>query len=51
VEILPQFATAMSSVYMYYPQRSQMPKRVRDFINYVIKSAPALLPELPSRSY
>ncbi|HEY1151655.1 MAG TPA: LysR family transcriptional regulator [Pseudoduganella sp.] len=44
VEILPQFATAASSVYMYYPQRTQMPKRVRDFISYVIKAAPALLP-------
>jgi len=44
VEILPQFATAASSVYMYYPHRTQIPKRVRDFISYVVKAAPALLP-------
>ena len=44
VEIMPQYATAASSVYMYYPHRTQMPKRVRDFISYVIKAAPALLP-------
>jgi len=47
VEILPDFATAASSVYMYYPHRTQMPKRVRDFINFVNKSAPTLLPAAP----
>jgi DNA-binding transcriptional LysR family regulator len=44
LEILPHFATAASSVYMYYPQRTQIPKRVRDFIQYVAKAAPPLLP-------
>jgi DNA-binding transcriptional LysR family regulator len=44
VEILPQFATAASSVKMNTPHRTQMPKRVRDYISYVITAAPALLP-------
>jgi DNA-binding transcriptional LysR family regulator len=44
IEILPHFASAASSVYMYYPHRTQVPNRVRDFIHYVAKAAPPLLP-------
>jgi len=47
VEILPQFATAISAIHMYYPHRTQMPARVRLFVNYVMKSAAVLLPVRP----
>jgi hypothetical protein len=36
VRVLPEFATSRLGQYMYYPQRSQLPARVRTFIDFVM---------------
>lgn len=36
VQVLPELVTANSALYMYYPQRTQMPMRVRNFINFMV---------------
>ncbi|MEJ0002760.1 MAG: LysR family transcriptional regulator [Pararobbsia sp.] len=36
VRILPTFATSRLGLYMYYPQRKQLPTRVRHFIDFVM---------------
>ncbi|CDG83671.1 LysR family transcriptional regulator [Janthinobacterium agaricidamnosum] len=46
VAILPQLATANGGLYMYYPQRTQMPLRVRNFIDFVSQAAPGVFPQL-----
>ncbi|NRR31256.1 LysR family transcriptional regulator [Oxalobacteraceae bacterium] len=43
VHLLPQLATSNMAVYLYYPQRTQMPLRVRHFIDFVDANAPGLL--------
>jgi len=37
VHLLPSQVTANAAVYMYYPQRSRMPMRVRHFIDFMVK--------------
>jgi len=37
VHLLPTHVTANAAVYMYYPQRSRMPMRVRHFIDFMVK--------------
>lgn len=37
VRILPAFATSRLGIYMYYPQRKQLPTRVRHFIDFVME--------------
>lgn len=37
VHLLPSHVTANAAVYMYYPQRSRMPMRVRHFIDFMVK--------------
>jgi DNA-binding transcriptional LysR family regulator len=44
VHLLPQLTSADRGVFMYYQQRTQMPLRVRHFIDFVSQAAPALLP-------
>jgi DNA-binding transcriptional LysR family regulator len=39
VQILPAYATSRQGVYMYYPQRKQLPTRVRHFIDFVMQRA------------
>lgn len=39
-QLLPELATANGAVYMYYQQRTQMPLRVRRFIDFVAETAP-----------
>jgi DNA-binding transcriptional LysR family regulator len=41
VHLLPKQTSALRGVYMYYPQRTQMPLRVRHFIDYIAGAAPA----------
>jgi DNA-binding transcriptional LysR family regulator len=38
VPLLPQLSSARLSVFMYYPQRTQMPSRVRRFVDFVIEA-------------
>lgn len=38
VQLLPRQASALRGVYLYYPQRTQMPLRVRHFIDYIIEA-------------
>jgi len=40
VHLLPKQTSALRGVYIYYPQRTQMPLRVRHFIDYIAESAP-----------
>jgi DNA-binding transcriptional LysR family regulator len=47
VHLLPQHVSANNGVFMYYQQRTQMPLRVRHFIDFVIAAAPALMPAPP----
>lgn len=49
VHLLPQLDTANNSVYMYYQQRTQMPLRVRHFIDFLAQAAPAMFPS-PARA-
>lgn len=42
VSILPELSTANNTLFMYYQQRTQMPQRVRNFIDFVATAAPAL---------
>jgi len=37
--ILPEFSSSNIGLYMYYPQRSQMPLRVRRFIDFVAEAS------------
>jgi DNA-binding transcriptional LysR family regulator len=37
--LLPQLSTARLSIFMYYPQRTQMPARVRRFVDFVIEAS------------
>ncbi|MFC0401592.1 LysR family transcriptional regulator [Paraburkholderia rhizosphaerae] len=39
VPLLPQLSSARLSVFMYYPQRTQMPSRVRRFVDFVIEAS------------
>lgn len=39
VPLLPQLSTARLSIFMYYPQRTQMPSRVRRFVDFVIETS------------
>ncbi|TFW17660.1 LysR family transcriptional regulator [Duganella callida] len=43
VPLLPQTVTSNNGVFMYYPQRTQMPLRVRHFIDFVSERVPARL--------
>ena len=40
VHLLPQLDTANAGVFMYYQQRTQMPLRVRHFIDFLSSAAP-----------
>jgi len=40
VHLLPKQTSALRGVYMYYPQRTQMPLRVRHFIDYIADATP-----------
>lgn len=44
VHILPQQTSALRGVFMYYPQRTQIPLRVRHFIDYMAQAMPPLMP-------
>jgi DNA-binding transcriptional LysR family regulator len=46
VHLLPQTTTVNSGVFMYYQQRTQMPQRVRQFIDFASERAPALFPKV-----
>ena len=46
VAILPQLTTANGGLFMYYQQRTQMPLRVRNFIDFVGDSGKAFFPKL-----
>jgi DNA-binding transcriptional LysR family regulator len=46
VHLLPQTTTVNSGVFMYYQQRTQMPQRVRQFIDFASEHAPALFPKV-----
>jgi DNA-binding transcriptional LysR family regulator len=37
VRVLPEFSTSRLSLYMYYPQRKQLPTRVRHFIDFAMQ--------------
>jgi len=50
VHLLPQQVSALRGVFMYYPQRTQMPLRVRHFIDYIAEKAPPLMPPWKRRS-
>jgi len=39
IGLLPQLSSARLSVFMYYPQRTQMPSRVRRFVDFVVASS------------
>jgi DNA-binding transcriptional LysR family regulator len=39
--LLPHTTASYGGVYMYYRQRTQMPQRVRQFIDYAVEHAPA----------
>jgi DNA-binding transcriptional LysR family regulator len=43
VHLLPQLDSSNHGIHMYYQQRTQMPLRVRHFIDFVIAEAPQLL--------
>ncbi len=43
IHLLPELTTANGAIYMYYQQRTQMPLRVRRFIDFIAESAPSLL--------
>jgi DNA-binding transcriptional LysR family regulator len=43
VHLLPELVTANGAVYMYYQQRTQMPHRVRCFIDFAAERLPAHL--------
>lgn len=47
LHLLPYTSSAYGGIYMYYPQRTQMPQRVRQFIDYAAEHAPALFPGGP----
>jgi DNA-binding transcriptional LysR family regulator len=38
IPLLPQLSSARLSVFIYYPQRTQMPSRVRRFVDFVIEA-------------
>ncbi|GAB2850977.1 LysR family transcriptional regulator [Pseudoduganella ginsengisoli] len=40
--LLPHTTAPYGGIYMYYQQRTQMPQRVREFIDYAVERAPAL---------
>jgi DNA-binding transcriptional LysR family regulator len=46
VHLLPQTTTVNSGVFMYYQQRTQMPQRVRQFIDFASERAPAMFPKV-----
>ena len=48
VHLLPRHTSALRGVYMYYPQRTQMPLRVRHFIDYIAAAVPPLMPRWKS---
>ena len=39
LHLLPHTTASYGGVYMYYPQRTQMPQRVRHFIDYAVEHA------------
>ncbi|PQO86364.1 hypothetical protein C5614_31435 [Massilia phosphatilytica] len=41
VHLLPELDTRSAGIYMYYPQRTRMPSRVRLFIDYAFEAAKA----------
>lgn len=43
VHLLPQHDSASRGIFMYYQQRTQMPLRVRHFIDFVTAAAPQLM--------
>lgn len=45
VLLLPDTVTVAGGIYMYYQQRTQMPLRVRHFIDFVSERAPAAFPQ------
>jgi DNA-binding transcriptional LysR family regulator len=47
LHLLPHTTSAYGGIYMYYQQRTQMPQRVRQFIDYAAEHAPALFPGGP----
>lgn len=46
VAILPQLTSANGGLFMYYQQRTQMPLRVRNFIDFVSDSGKTFFPKL-----
>jgi DNA-binding transcriptional LysR family regulator len=47
VHLLPKQDSSANGVYMYYQQRTQMPLRVRHFIDFVTAAAPGLMVKRP----
>jgi DNA-binding transcriptional LysR family regulator len=43
VHLMPQHVTHNAGIYMYYPQRTRMPLRVRHFIDYMAEHAKNML--------
>ncbi len=39
IPLLPQLATSRLGVFMYYPQRTQIPSRVRRFVDFVVAAS------------
>lgn len=48
VAILPRLTTANKGLYMYYQQRTQMPLRVRNFIDFIAQASPSFFPKFKS---
>ncbi|WP_051933658.1 LysR family transcriptional regulator [Massilia sp. BSC265] len=47
VHLLPELDTRSAGIYMYYPQRTGLPSRVRLFIDYAVEAARARLAGAP----
>ncbi len=48
VAILPRLTTANKGLYMYYQRRTQMPLRVRNFIDFIAEASPSFFPKFKS---
>ena len=46
VHLLPSTTVTSGAIYMYYQQRTQMPQRVRQFIDFASERAPGLFPQI-----
>ena len=46
VHLLPSTTVTSGGIYMYYQQRTQMPQRVRRFIDFASERAPGLFPKI-----